>query len=135
MDSSQGEPVDYHGTNCVKQDLECAEKSFAEYGVKEEGFERGRKIGIEPVDTKRFVMSQVIWLRTCQLIARKKGQGVRTYSKRSAVWNPYRQIGKNSEETIGERRLKCKIMGNFMDGKEKVLIRGGADNIGREKER
>ena len=42
--------------------MEGAEEGFAEDGVEEEGFEGGGEVGVEPVDAKGFVVSQMVGL-------------------------------------------------------------------------
>lgn len=64
-------------------------------------------------------------------------QGVseaQAYTKCSTVRYADWQVCKNGKETIGERRLECKIMGNLVYGEEQVLVRGSTDDVRREKE-
>lgn len=51
-----------HGSYRVENDLEGAEEGLPEDGVEEEGFGGCRKVGIETVDAKRFVVCEMVWL-------------------------------------------------------------------------
>ena len=42
--------------------MEGAEEGFAEDGVEEEGFEGGGEVGVEAVDAKGLVVSQMVGL-------------------------------------------------------------------------
>ena len=64
----------------------------------------------------------------------RKQQGGSTYSKCSAIWNAYRQIRKDSKQTIRQRRLECKVMRDFMNGKEKILVRRSTNDVGCDQE-
>lgn len=46
----------------VEEDLEGAEEGFAEERVEEYGFDGGGEVGVETVNTKGFVVGQVVRL-------------------------------------------------------------------------
>lgn len=53
---SEGDAVDGHGPQGIKEDLEGAEEGFAEDGVEKEGLEGGGKVRVETVDAEGFVV-------------------------------------------------------------------------------
>ena len=63
VDPSDRELVHHHWPDGVEQDLEGAEEGFAGYRVQEPGFECRGKIGIQTIDTERFVMGEVVWAK------------------------------------------------------------------------
>lgn len=52
-----------------------------------------------------------------------------TYSEGSTVWDTDGEIGKDGEEAIGEAGFESEIMGDFVNGEEKVLIGGCANDV------
>lgn len=56
VDGGRGQAVDEHGPQGVEEDLEGAEEGFAEDGVEEDCFERGRQVRVDAVDAERFVV-------------------------------------------------------------------------------
>jgi hypothetical protein len=62
VDARQGQVVDHHGTQGVKEDLEGCEERFAGDGVEEPGFEGGGKVGVEAVYAERLVVCEVVGL-------------------------------------------------------------------------
>jgi hypothetical protein len=62
MDACERDSVDEDGSDGVEEDLECAEKGFSEDGVEEYGFKGSGKISVETVNTKGFVMREMVWL-------------------------------------------------------------------------
>lgn len=69
VDARERDAVDGHGPDGVEEDLKGAEKGLAKDGVEEEGFERGREIGVEAVDAKRLVVREVVGLDAGQVIS------------------------------------------------------------------
>ena len=59
---------------------------------------------------------------------------VQTYPKRSTIRYANWQVRKHSEHSVRQRAPERKIMGDFVYGQEKVLIRSGADDVSRQKE-
>ena len=56
---------------------------------------------------------------------------MRSYPERGGVGNAYRQVGKDSQQPIGKRRLEGQVVRDLMDGQEEVLVGGRADDVGR----
>ena len=64
----------------------------------------------------------------------KQGSGA-TDPESSTVRQSDREIRKDSEESVGYRRLEGEIVRDLMDRKEEVLVCRGTDDIGRKEER
>jgi hypothetical protein len=58
----EGYFVNEHWSESVEQDLKSAEECLPSKGVKEDGFEGGRKICIKAVHAEGFVVCQMVWL-------------------------------------------------------------------------
>lgn len=56
MDPGEGELVDHHWTNGIKEDLKGAEECLPEDRIEEERFECRGKVCIYPVDAEGFMM-------------------------------------------------------------------------------
>lgn len=60
---------------------------------------------------------------------RLKTQAMVTYSERSAVRNTNGEIGKNSDQSVEARASKSQIVGDLVDGEEKVLIGSRTEDV------
>lgn len=91
--------IDHHGSQSVEQDLECTEEGFAGNGVEEKSLKSGRQVGIEAIDTERFVVGQVVRLKRNQCLF-ETGAFKETYSERCRVGNADWQVGDDSEKAV-----------------------------------
>lgn len=57
-----------------------------------------------------------------------------THFKCNSVWNANREISCHSEDFIWNNPLECKIMRNFMDCKEQIVVRRPSYDVGRQYE-
>jgi hypothetical protein len=58
----------------------------------------------------------------------------KTYSERGRVGNANWQVRDNSEKTVCETRLEGKVVRDFVNGQEQVLVGGSTNDVGREPE-
>ena len=116
MDLGQRQVVDEHGSQGIEEDLACAEEGLAGDRVEEPCLEGGGQIGVEAVHAERLVVGQVVW------------------AERGAVGDANGQVGKNSDDTVGQRRAKGQVVRDLMDSEEQVLVRRSADDVGCQEE-
>ena len=64
MDGRKRWTVYEHRSQRIKEDLECAEKCFAEERVKQKRFEGGGEVGVEACDAEGFVVREMVRLQT-----------------------------------------------------------------------
>ena len=58
----QREFVHHHRTEGVEENLEGTKEGFSQNRVEKDGFKRCREVGVEAINSKRFVVGEVIWL-------------------------------------------------------------------------
>lgn len=112
VNSSQRNAVDGHRSQSVEEDLESAEEGLSENRIQNEGLEGSGKIGIKAIDTEGLVVGKVVW------------------SERSAVRNANGKVGKDSDQTVETGASESQVMGDLVDGEEKILVGSGAKDVG-----
>ena len=69
-DPGEGDLVDRHGADGVKEDLEGAEEGLSEEGIEKQSLEGGGEVCVYTVDAERLVVGEVVGLgKKCQLLS------------------------------------------------------------------
>lgn len=58
------------------------------------------------------------------------------YLERGRVWDTDREVGKDSESLVSSDAPEREVVRDFVDGEEKVVVRGAANRVrGKEEDR
>lgn len=57
-------------------------------------------------------------------------RSVVTYSERSAVRNTNGKVGEDGDQTVETGASESQVMGDFVDGEEKILVGSGSKHVG-----
>ncbi len=82
-------------------------------------------------------MTSVSWLVLRGMLRGREGycwEGEETHSECGAVGDADGEVREYGKEPVGERRAEGKVVGDFVDGEEEVLVGGRADDVGCEQE-
>lgn len=109
MDLGHRELVNHHWADGVEEDLKRAKEGFAEDGVKEEGFERRRKVGIEAIDAEGFVVRQVVRLWPSQFLLTQSVHPCYRTRKAALYGNPIGKLAKIANSRLANGALKARL--------------------------
>lgn len=107
--------------------LHVREEDFSENIVQAKQFDTSRKVSIDAVLSKIFVVFNVVflfpsegWYYFCN---------IRTHLERSRIRYPYRKVGKDRNHLIRFDPLKRQIMGDLVNSQKEVVVGSTPDGV------